>query len=261
MAKLLRYELRKTRGAKLLMAGLMLAAEVVFLLGVARLRLGKGDNGLLPLGLFLLVSLSWGSLMVIGLQTVLTLHRDLTTRQSYMLFMTPHGGYEILGAKVLENGLSLLLAGLVIGALAMLDLTLLLAASGELSALLQMISSLLGDLAAALPLRASSVAMLFGGMLLLWLGVIVSACFAVILSAALFAGRRGGTFISFLLFLVLVNLTSWVQLRLPALLLPAHWEMITHLPQYTALFAILSLACTALQYALGARIMERRLSV
>ena len=65
-------------------------------------------------GIVLLTMLAMGGIMVIGLASVVTLHRDVSTKQSYMLFMTPNSSYSILGAKMLENGLSILLACLLL---------------------------------------------------------------------------------------------------------------------------------------------------
>ena len=41
------------------------------------------------------------------MESVNVLHRDLNTKQSYMLFLTPKSSYQILGAKILENGISI----------------------------------------------------------------------------------------------------------------------------------------------------------
>ena len=59
----------------------------------------------------------------IGLENILTLYRDLNSKQSYMLFLTPKSSYEILGAKILENGISILMAGAFFIVLAVFDLT------------------------------------------------------------------------------------------------------------------------------------------
>ena len=106
MGKLLKYELRKTWMLKLIVLGMTAAAEILFLVG-----LWTQQERALGLGVLLLSLLAMGSIMVIGLYSLVVLHRDMNTKQSYMLFMTPNSSYKILGAKVLENGLSMLLAG------------------------------------------------------------------------------------------------------------------------------------------------------
>ena len=127
MGKLLKYELRKTWMIKLIALGLTAVAEIVFLLG-----LGMKNEKMLAISTVCLVMLTFGSIMVIGLYSLIVLHRDLNTKQSYMLFMTPNSSYKILGAKVLENGLSMLLAGVAFFALGMLDVTALFAQQGML---------------------------------------------------------------------------------------------------------------------------------
>ena len=102
MFKLMKYEFRKTWITKLILLGVTAVAEAVYLYGLY----AEKDNPL-SVAIGLLVLLAVGGVLVIGLESVLTLHRDMNTKQSYMLFMTPNSSYKILGAKVLENGLSM----------------------------------------------------------------------------------------------------------------------------------------------------------
>ncbi len=61
--------------------------------------------------LFFLVMCTIFGVIYIGIESVNVLHRDLNTKQSYMLFLTPKSSYQILGAKILENGISIIMAG------------------------------------------------------------------------------------------------------------------------------------------------------
>ena len=101
MLNLMKYELRKTTFSKLALLAFTAVAEVAFLLGVFL----KKDN-LLAMGIICLFLCAIIGVIYIGLESVNVLYRDLNTRQSYMLFLTPKSSYQILGAKILENGIS-----------------------------------------------------------------------------------------------------------------------------------------------------------
>lgn len=79
----------------------------------------------------------------IGLESVMVLQRDLNTKQSYMLFLTPHSSYEILGAKVLENGISILVTGIFFVLVAALDFTVATAYIGGVKEVMDMLKSFL----------------------------------------------------------------------------------------------------------------------
>ena len=108
MSKLLKYEIRKTWALKLIILGVTAVAELAFLIA---LFLDQENHGFIGLTCVLLFFIAMGGTMLIGVQSVLTLHRDMNTKQGYMLFMTPRNSFQILGEKLLENGLSLALAG------------------------------------------------------------------------------------------------------------------------------------------------------
>ena len=116
MLKLMKYEFRKTGFSKLILLVVTLVAELAFLLGVFQEK-----DRLLATGIMILYLCAVIGIAYIGLESVLALHRDLNTKQSYMLFLTPHSSYEILGAKVLENGISILITGIFFALVAALD--------------------------------------------------------------------------------------------------------------------------------------------
>ena len=106
MIKLMKYELRKTLSVKLILLAVTAVAELVYLIG-----LWQDSESMIATGIGLLLLLAFSGVMIVGIGTLLVLHRDINTKQSCMLFMTPHSSYAILGAKLLENAVSILLAG------------------------------------------------------------------------------------------------------------------------------------------------------
>lgn len=94
MLKLMKYEFRKTAFSKLILLSITLLSEIVYLLGIFLKK-----DVFLSSGIMFLVLCATMGILYIGLESVTVLHRDLNTKQSYMLFLTPKSSYQILGAK------------------------------------------------------------------------------------------------------------------------------------------------------------------
>ena len=249
MITLMKYEMRKTWYIKLILLALTAVAEVVFLVGLM-----GNMNDVTVTGIGLLTFLAFTGVAVIGLGTVIVLHRDMNTKQAVMLFMTPHSSYTILGAKVLENFLSIALAGAFFFALGALDITLLFAHEAALDRLWSMVSEFLRgfneELTFETPKIAAILAQLFSG----WFLTVVTACLADVLSASVLSGKRFSGLISFALFLLLSWFLNWVR----------HFFFIggTFTTVSVALWStLINLVFSALMYWVTAWIMDHRLSV
>ena len=97
MSKLIKYEFRKSLFSKLVFAGITAVMEIIYLIGI----LGNYNKPTV-IGMIGLFFTALAGITFIGIESILILYRDLTTKQSYMLFMTPNNSYKILGAKALE---------------------------------------------------------------------------------------------------------------------------------------------------------------
>ena len=117
MSRLIKYEFRKSMFSKLIIIGITLVLQVVFLVGL----FGDYEESMV-LGMIGLFFTALAGIAFIGIESILTLYRDLTTKQSYMLFMTPNSSFRILGAKALENTVAILGAGAFFGGLGALDI-------------------------------------------------------------------------------------------------------------------------------------------
>ncbi len=248
MKALIKYEFRKTLSVKLAVLGLTAAAEIAFLLGLA-----LGKENLTAIGTLFLTMLAFGGILVIGLATILTLHRDMNTKQSHMLFMTPNSCYRILGSKVGENALSLLFAGAFFFALGALDLTLLFAREASLQELWNMIRSFLRSINEKITLDIPTMLTLTAVVLSTWFTTVTAACLADVVSSALLNGKKSSGVIAFLLFIALSVLLSWVQ---NAVTVRISSIQIVFLVQ-----AAIALVFSAAMYLGAARIMETHLSV
>ncbi len=251
MLKLIKYEFRKTRMTKAIILAITLIAQVVFLIG-----LYTDNDASTSVGILGLTMLAFGGILIIGLQSIRTLHQDMNTRQSYMLFMTPNSSYKILGSKLFECGLSILIAGVFFFALGTLDITLLLARLGELNELWKFIKEFLSDLTIdgrTVDLNAGAFASAGFSVLTSWFFSVTTACLAVVISAALLNGRRFNGLISFIFFLLLSWGCSWIS------------GLITKPINDTTVLMIvgglISLAFSVIMYIVTAKIMEDKLSV
>ena len=246
MLRLLKYELRKTLLAKLILLGITLFAEAVFLIGLW----GKKDNTL-ALGSILLFFIAIIGIGMMGLLSLVTLHKDMNTRQGYMLFMTPNSCYRILGAKVLECGISILLAGAFFFALGWLDFSLLLG-QGANKEIWNMFTEMVKAINDKIVLDAAHISALVFSILASWLCTITTAYLADVISSALLNGKKGNLVATFILFLVLNYAISKLLT-----LIPSSIGMVPCLVWQ----GVAALVLAGVMYVVTARLMEKYLSV
>lgn len=248
MLKLMKYEFRKTLSTKLILLGATAAVEIGYLIS-----LYTESEDALGVCISLLTMLAFGGVMMMGLESVLTLHRDMNTKQSYMLFMTPNSCHTILGAKVLECGLSILVAGAFFFALGLLDITLLFAHTNDLHEMWRMIQDVVASINDKIRLDTPGVASFVFSLLARWIFTVNVAYLADVVSAALLNGKKHNGVLSFVLFLALSfligRLSSWTTQGI------ADFNL-----QIVAQGGI-ALVFSAVMYEITAQIMERKLSV
>lgn len=248
MIKLMKYEFRKTLFVKLIVLGAMALAEIAFLVGL------WGDKErTLSLSILLLTFIALGGIMIIGLASVVILHRDVSTRQSYMLFMTPNSSTTILGAKLLENGLSIVMAGACFFALGALDITLLFAKMGQLEDLWQMIMSFLHsinqEITLDLPVMLSLMISILGN----WISTVTAMYLGVVVANAMLNGKRFSGFLSFIIIVILLWAVSWIQMQAA--------DIKASIQTVFLIDAGIALLASLVMYIVTAQIMERKLSV
>lgn len=248
MFKLMKYEFRKTWVTKLILLGITAAAEAAFLFN---LYTDKEDGLAASIGILTLLAVF--GVLFIGLQSVITLHRDMNTKQGYMLFMTPNSCYKILGAKVLENGLSILVTGAFYFALGALDITLLFAKQGQLNQIWQLLQDVIKSINEEIPLTADALAAFTFSLLAGWISTVVTAYLADVISAALLNGKSFNGVISFVIFLALNWAFGWL-VGIASQNIP---NVITSLLVQGGI----SLLIAAVMYVVTAQIMEKKLSV
>ena len=240
MIKLLKYEFRKTAFPKLLIFAIILIMECVFLYGCLT---DQGDTKTLGVILFMMATMF--SFLLVGILSLVTLHKDMNTRQGYMLFMTPNSTYKILGAKVAECGLTLLVLGAVGLGLGTLDFSMV---EKEIQFVTSILKSFNPDL---VPSFSNISAMLFN-LLCGLLCSVITAYFADVISSALLNGKKGNLLITFALYILL----NYVIRKL-MLLIPSSLSIVTLL----LLQGVVALILAGIMYVITARLMDRYLSV
>ena len=246
MLKLMKYELRKTAFSKLVLLVITAVAELAFLLGVFL----KKDN-LLAIGIVFLFMCAVFGVIYIGIESVNVLYRDLNTKQSYMLFLTTKSSYEILGAKILENGISIVMAGVFFALLAALDITVATLYIGGLKEMINLVSSFM-EINWSVTFTPAEAAFYFFGLLASWIVYIVNADLSVILSASVLAGKKGSIIAGFLIFMVISAIIGKALDLIPVL----QSTELTFVIYIAAAFAI-----AAVLYLISGWIMEKKLSV
>ena len=274
MMKLFKYEFRKTLMTKLVLLGITAVAQLIYLIG-----LWKDRNGTVVLGMMLLFFTAMFGIMYIGLQSVITLHRDMNTKQSYMLFMTPNSCYKILGAKMLENLLSMVIGGAFFFALGALDISLLFRHYDSVDNIMDTLRDFFRTFGVDLKLDAGYLACVCFSALSGWFATITAAFLADVVSSALLNGKKYNFLVSFVLFLVLsyimgkagsalsgeafIQTEEMVELTIPqigeAISGPATVTKTN--PYYFLRSGAVSLAFSALFYVCTAELMQRKLSV
>ena len=243
MLKLMKYELRKTAFSKLVLLVITAVAEIAFLIGV----FWKKDN-ILAMGIIFLVMCTIFGVIYIGIESVNVLHRDLNTKQSYMLFLTPKSSYQILGAKILENGISIIMAGAFFAAL---DVTVATLYIGGLKEMINLVSSFM-EVNWSVTFTPAEAAFYFFGLLASWIVFIVNADLSVILSASVLAGKKGSGIAGFLIFLVISSVIGKLLDLIPVL---------KSMELTFVLYIAASFAIAAVLYVISGWIMEKKLSV
>ena len=244
MTRLLKYEFRKTLFTKLVLLGLTAVIEAWYLVSLWKNRPDSEGVALVLLGLF--------GILFMGIQSVLTLHRDMNTRQSYMLFMTPNSTYRILGAKVLESGLSTLLAGAFFFGVVFADVTALMARNQSVEETLSMLRDFLSAINENIRLNLGDILCYTAYVLASWLSTVFLAYLADIVSSSLLNGKRFGLLISFLVFLLLNYLVFKGIGALPGATDPRMNQLLQ---------SGYCLLASAIVYYVSAKLMDRYLSV
>jgi len=247
MLKLFKYELRKSSLSKLIILGLTLLVEAFFIYSIIKVDAGKAAIAVVLLMLCGVIGIAFA-----GILSVTTLHRDMNTKQSYMLFMTPNSKYAILGAKALEAVLSILVSFLFFSALAYIDVRLILDKFGNVKELVDTAKYFTSCIDPNLDLNVASIAGFAIYMVSLWIEIIMTAFFADVIVTSILKGKKFGMLLTAVLFIALNSCFSQVTS-----LVPTMDSFLVHQVVSAIIYLVIS---AGLCYG-TATIMEKKLSV
>ncbi|MDO5540091.1 MAG: hypothetical protein Q4F83_08435 [Eubacteriales bacterium] len=243
----MKYELRKSMFSKMVILLVTAVSEIAFLAGVF-----LKNNTALMWGITGLSMCAVVGIFYIGIESLLTFHKDLNTKQSYMLFMTPQTSYTILGAKVLQNALAIFAAGAFFVLIAVLDVVTATIYMDGLQALIDMVQELMKNISVQINIEPQNIIMAVAVTLVSWLMMIATGYLAIVLSATILAGKKLSGFVSFVLYLI-INFGALKIL-----------DLVPYMKNQTlqgCLVIALSFIITVILYLISGWIMERKLSV
>ncbi len=247
MFTLIKYEFRKTWKMKALVGCFTIFFQMVYFFGLLR-----ESEDVLTAGILGLTFTAICGLFLIGVYSIHVLSKDVNTKQSYMLFMTPNNSYKILGAKVIENCCSVIFSGLCFIALATLDLFLLTLRYDDLKGALDLMGFVMTDSFEGFDY--ASFAMTDFAIVMSWVYLICLGYLAVVICATLLKGNRWNGFLSFIAFVVIAIIVSNIHGSLfGALVVVSIARMASNICFYLLL--------TAFFYCITAWLMENKLSV
>lgn len=100
MFKMMKYEFRKSLMPILIILGLTVVAEIVYLIGLGTAE-GFDDGLTMSIGVFCLFMMGMVSYIYLLINGEVMFERDLKNKEGYLVFMAPISMYAVIGAKLL----------------------------------------------------------------------------------------------------------------------------------------------------------------
>lgn len=204
MLKLMKYEFRKQAFSKGVILGLVGLTELYFAISVL---LGKQNHTTASMSI--LAVLTVAILFFVAYEAIITFSKDLKEKCSYMLFLTPHSSYAIVGAKVLSAGLQVLLVGIVLFAIIAGDLTIIFAKYSDIARIKDIIQEVMKEFL-SLDVNGLDIFYVVVNTLFNWISVITLAFFSISLSATFLANKKYKGIVSFVIFIAINVLFTYI---------------------------------------------------
>jgi ABC-2 type transport system permease protein len=195
MGKIIKYEFRKQRTARLLILFGLLACSVAFIIGA----LTNDNMQGIAFALMLLGTLF--ACFYTGIESLLVFNKDLRTRQSHMLWMVPKSVWEILGGKFIAAILQMTVVFAAFAAALALCLTVDAVTTGGFKAVFEFLQEASRALL-QVEIPVDAVLQFFLFWFLAWTTTIMIGFLAIIVSRTLFLKSRFSGLFSFVLFLL-----------------------------------------------------------
>ncbi len=256
MLKMMKYEYRRGIFPLLVVITALAAAELLFLIGVFAEK-----DICVGLGLIFLIMGGYAAYLFVLIYGVIIYSQDLKNKTGYMVFMTPLSNFKIIGAKLL----SILLTGatlvIFLGIIMVVDYNVIKSHNSNIAGMEIMLNGILGTNGSSLGEIVANLAAFIVVVLIQFFTMITVAYLAVSLSSTVLQNKKIKGVVSFVLFVVIYVLMSYIAFKLPHLgegmqattMLEAIYAS---LPQFT-----LYLVCMIGSYIGSAALLSKKISL
>ena len=252
MLKLMKYEWKKSIFVKLLLLTLIGVGEVVYLVSLFSGNIYRSDSILfilsvtiLSLGLFL-------APIVSILQNLSTFQKELNSKEAYMLYLTPHNSFEILGTKYAMNFIEIFFWAFLASVICVVDVLLLTNAfvglgSYEVREGMQRFVELMLS-----PETHSTM---------IQLTLFFLALLAIVLQSTFLPGKRFGGVITVILYIALNYFSGALLLHIPFSPKPMLRFGINYISPQTIGMVLVSILLSVIYFILSAILLEKKRNI
>jgi len=210
MLKLIKYEFKRNIATLIILYAVIAGLEAFSLYGMfAKNRIAT------VLSLSLLVLGGFSVIIFIFVMAIQSYSRELSSKYSYMIFMTPNSTYKIIGSKLFTTGLIALFTTVVAGLLIVLDFNIFISQFTDVQ-----------NVKEALELDLSYRGLTLGNIyisilvycIVVWIEIFMWIClayFAITLSATAFSNKKFRGLFSFMIFIGIAFAISYFSSYLP----------------------------------------------
>lgn len=194
MLKLIKYEFRKQIFSQILVLIVLAILEVVYLVGLN----GKDEDtvisSIVMFNAFLIIGI-----VFVAFENIAIYSKDLRTKQSYMLFLTPNSTYKIVGAKVITTVISILVTGALFITAIGINITITLAKYNRIGDLLKVIREIM-DNTYDIDISAKYLIIFAVATIFSFLSVLVVGMCSITLSSTFLSASKLKAFVSVVFF-------------------------------------------------------------
>ncbi len=249
MFKLMKYEIRKQAVSKVIILSITALLQLLFLVGV-----GTDNDDLTGLGVGWLIFFSFCAIVYLGFEVINTYSKDLKEKQSYMLFLTPHSPYTILGAKLISAFFQLVIAVLIFFMLLVFNTSVVLSKYEIVSEIVEIISMILKEFE-VIEVDYLILGIVLASAIVKWLVFVVTAMCAITLSTTFLANNKLKGILSFVLFLIINGAITYISGMMFTFSINMTFE------QANLLQIIVGFVFTAILYFITGFMLDKKVSV
>jgi hypothetical protein len=253
MLRLMKYEYRRNLAGIVAMLAIILLAQCYFLFAVARkdAYMAMGASGLLVFVGFL-------SALGMLIFSVALYSRELSTKASYLTFMTPNPMPKILGAKLIAAFLLGTLFASIFALFAVWDVNLMVARFPDLEMVRELAEQFALMLNTALSTIITNVIVVAIQFLVNFLAIVMVAYLAITLSATALQNKRLKGVVGFALFVALIVALEWGVAQFPSVTYAGNFArgLVADWPRYLTFLTVI-----AGSFALSAWLLEKKVNL